>query len=74
MSQEVIYAVLHQEIFFPTVGQLKKTLTDTHDGVNTAVKMRFEDGVLEVEALDKVGKPRKILVPAANVAFMVLGR
>ncbi len=73
-DKEVVYAVLHAPLFYPTVGHLKTTLTNVDDGMNKAVTMWAQEGFLAVKApLSSDPKRHKIiLVPNNSVAFMVL--
>lgn len=65
-------ATMHQNIFFPNVGEIKKELTNVDSGLNKAVDMVIDEPFILVTTKNKANKPVIIPVPITNFTHMVL--
>lgn len=65
-------ATLHENTFYPGVGEIKKELHTQGDGLNRAVKMKVDEPFLMVEVKDKVGKAVTLAIPLTNLKQLVL--
>jgi hypothetical protein len=76
MSQEetlqVSWAMLHGNLFYPGLGEIKKELSTHGDAINKAVELSISGSYLYIKVSDKAGMKRTIGVPMTNVSHFVL--
>ncbi len=64
-------AMMHANIFYPGVGEIKKELSSTHDGLNKEVSMTLLNDLVRIDIKNKVGTVVPVLVPLSNFAYLV---
>lgn len=65
-------AQMHEHLFYPGIGEIKKELSTTFDSINKEVTLSLVGDLVHVGVTDKGGKTVTLLVPITNFKFMVL--
>jgi hypothetical protein len=67
-------ATMHSNIFIPGVGDIRKELSNTDDGVNKAVQLVIDEPFVILTLKNKVGTAITVPVPLVNFSHMVLAK
>jgi hypothetical protein len=74
-GKQVIAATMHSNIFYPGLGELKKELSSTPNGLSKPVKMTIDEPFLILEVDDaRTKRLYTIPVPLTNFSHMVLAK
>jgi hypothetical protein len=71
-GRKVKLATMHANMFIPGVGDIRKELSSTDDGINKAVGMVIDEPFVVVTLKDKGGNVLTVPVPLTNFSHMVL--
>ncbi len=64
-------ASMHANMFYPSVGEIKKELRAAHDGVNKETKLWLEGQFVRLELKSQAGPMVTLLVPVSNFTLLV---
>jgi hypothetical protein len=73
-GKKLSFAVMHQNIFYPGIGDIRKELSCEDTGLSRGVKMTIDEPFVLVETKTKAGQAVTIPVPITNFSHLVLAR
>lgn len=71
-GKKLVSATMHQNIFFPGIGEIKKELTSVFNGMNKTVDLVVDEPFVIIGVKDKGNKTISIPVPLTNFSHLVL--
>jgi hypothetical protein len=65
-------ALMHNNIFFPGIGEIKKELNTADTQTQKGIKMTVSEPFVVLEIKDKVNTIKEVAVPLTNFSYLVL--